>query len=288
MVVIESNGSSPGRMGFKMAVSEDKELSGSVGGGAMEYSLVEVSKKLFNNFSHPFLIEKEHGSDDTKKSSGMLCSGSQKIAFYLLDDIYKKMVDEILNKGEGQLLFSENSIDFNTVSKLQGSKIESKIKWLYVEEVGFKEHLVIFGAGHVSLELSKLFIGLDFHISLYDNRNANLSTFKNNTYAHQRKIINYNDVAAHIPDKVYAVIMTFAHKDDSKILEQLLGKNLKYLGMMGSPEKVKTIFEELLKKEVPAKLLETVDAPIGLPINSHTPAEISISIAAKIISIKNR
>ena len=41
MVVIDSQGSSPGRKGFKMAVTENGELNGSVGGGLMEYNLVD-------------------------------------------------------------------------------------------------------------------------------------------------------------------------------------------------------------------------------------------------------
>ncbi len=55
---------------------------------------------------------------------------------------------------------------------------------------------------------------------------------------------------------------------------------------MGSAKKVKTIFENLRKKGVSQKLLDKINAPIGLEIASETPAEIAISIAAKIISLR--
>ncbi len=42
MIVIDNTGSSPGRQGFKMAVSEDGEMSGSIGGGIMEFNLAMV------------------------------------------------------------------------------------------------------------------------------------------------------------------------------------------------------------------------------------------------------
>ena len=45
MVVIDSSGSSPGRRGFKMAVDSDGKMIGSIGGGLMEYNLVEFAKK---------------------------------------------------------------------------------------------------------------------------------------------------------------------------------------------------------------------------------------------------
>ena len=46
LYVLESNGSSPGRQGFKMAVSNG-ELCGSIGGGIMEYKLVETAKEAW-------------------------------------------------------------------------------------------------------------------------------------------------------------------------------------------------------------------------------------------------
>ena len=44
--VLESEGSSPGRRGFKMAVSANGEFFGTIGGGMMEHKLVEKAKTL--------------------------------------------------------------------------------------------------------------------------------------------------------------------------------------------------------------------------------------------------
>ncbi|NOQ26693.1 MAG: hypothetical protein GQ564_15140 [Bacteroidales bacterium] len=71
------------------------------------------------------------------------------------------------------------------------------------------------------------------------------------------------------------------------ILKQLAPKNLKYLGMIGSKNKVKNIYESLMNNGISKESLSKVDAPIGLPINSKTTAEIAISIAAKVIQVKN-
>lgn len=41
LFVVESIGSSPGRAGFSMAVADDESFEGTIGGGIMEYKLVE-------------------------------------------------------------------------------------------------------------------------------------------------------------------------------------------------------------------------------------------------------
>jgi len=49
LYVLDSKGSSPGRQGFKMAVTNDGEISGTIGGGIMEHKLVELSKSALQN-----------------------------------------------------------------------------------------------------------------------------------------------------------------------------------------------------------------------------------------------
>ncbi len=46
LCVLESERSSPGRQGFKMALSADGEFFGTIGGGMMEQKFVEKAKHL--------------------------------------------------------------------------------------------------------------------------------------------------------------------------------------------------------------------------------------------------
>ncbi len=57
--------------------------------------------------------------------------------------------------------------------------------------------------------------------------------------------------------------------------------------MIGSKNKVKNIYDLLMSEGITEAELAKVDAPIGLSINSKTTAEIAISIAAKVIQVKN-
>ena len=292
MVVVESKGSSPGRPGFKMAVSSDGEMSGSIGGGMMEYNMVELAKKQFIVANGIFIKHQNHCSDSKSDRSGMICSGSQTIAFYPLDKGYLPIIESINTASEGKLIFNESGINFDRgihPFKEINVEIRDDNKWLITEPVGYNKFLYVFGAGHVSVAVSLLFKELGFHITVFDDRDKHLTTFKHNSFANSKKIIDYNKSADYIPegDNIYVVIMTFACKSDGKVLKHLVDKKVKYLGMMGSQEKVDTVFKKLEGKGVSKKKLSFIDSPIGLPINSQTPMEIAVSLAAKVISVKN-
>lgn len=297
MAVMEWHGSSPGKTGFKLAVSADGQLTGSIGGGAMEHRLVEKAKKELkqNQQSAPYLLFQDHEPEAEENRSGLICSGNQTILFYPLNTGHLPVVEQllaaekqgkkgILNLTPEKLFFEEGSLLKQTVL----SQIVSDQEWIYREQTGMPDTIYIFGGGHVGLAVSKLFRMLDFRVIVFDNRN-DLNTFEENGFAHEKQIIHYQEAGQYVPEgfNVYVVIVSFAHKSDEQVLEQMLGKNIRYLGMMGSDKKVSTIFENLTRKGVDSNLFKQVHAPIGVSINSETPEEIAVSIAAQIIDVKN-
>lgn len=296
ITVVERNGSSPGIVGFKMAVSETGAMTGSIGGGVMEYNMVELAKKeAKKETQHSFIKKQIHKTDAGKDKSGLICSGDQTHSFTFFDFSKKEIIDNItsqLDKGEnGALYLNQNGLQFDENQKLKDQisySFEDENNWEYKEQVGVKPTLYIFGAGHVSLPISQIFRVLDFKVVLLDDRKG-LSTFEKNNYAHQKYIIDYHNLEDIVEEgsNSFAVIMTVAHKSDATVLEQLVSKNLKYLGMIGSKKKVNTIYEILTSNGISTEQLSKVDSPIGLSINSKTTAEIAISIAAKIIQVKN-
>lgn len=296
ITVVERNGSSPGIVGFKMAVSETGKMYGSIGGGVMEYNMVELAKKEAEEGNQKAFIKKQiHNPDAGKDKSGLICSGEQIHAFTLFDNSSIKMIDlivDLLNQGEnGALSLNQKGFSFDGKRKLENQfnyQFNDENNWEYSEQIGVKPTLYIFGAGHVSLPLSQIFRVLDFKVVVFDDR-KDLSTFEDNIYAHQKQIIDYKNAGKIIEEgnNSFAVIMTVTHKSDALILQQLIKKDLKYLGMIGSKKKIKTIYESLMSEGISEKELEKVDSPIGLSINSETTPEIAISIAAKIIQVKN-
>src|SRR6478672_8991934 len=85
MVVIANEGSSPGRKGFKMLISEN-EMHGTIGGGIMEHKLVEYAQSLLLKPTFkPFIKHQIHDKAAPKDQSGMICSGQQTIVFFDVD-----------------------------------------------------------------------------------------------------------------------------------------------------------------------------------------------------------
>ena len=92
LTVAESSNSSPGRQGFKMVVSEDAEMTGTIGGGIMEKDMIEYSLDLlFGNESKT--IKRLHHTDKTKyEKSGLICGGYQIIVFSVFNCINSDML----------------------------------------------------------------------------------------------------------------------------------------------------------------------------------------------------
>ncbi len=70
-------------------------------------------------------------------------------------------------------------------------------------------------------------------------------------------------------------------------LEACLSKELSYLGMMGSPAKIKKIFTKIGEEQIKNSKTKKIHSPVGKSINSISPKEIAVSIAAEIIEISN-
>lgn len=296
IAVAHTIGSSPGKKGFKMVVASDGTVEGSVGGGLMEYQVVELAReRLKKGGGSPFLKRLVHSSDAEEDASGLICEGEQQLAFVPLhpgdQDGITLLAGCVDDGSEGTLVLSPGGFAFH---RKPGEEVPGEgltitgQDWRYVERMMPVNTMYVFGGGHISVPLSQLGRMLGFRVVVLDDR-QDLETMKNNPYAHEKRRINYLNAAAciHHPENSYAAIMTVSHETDQHILEQLLPLPLKYLGMIGSKAKIKKIFSNLLDKGFGQDGLNRVDAPMGLDINSRTPAEIAVSIYSLIIQRKN-
>ncbi len=301
LLVAESSGSSPGRQGFKMAVADDHQFHGSIGGGIMEVKLVELAKDfLMEEILLPKIKKQIHRKNEPRDQSGMICSGEQTIIYFALDSHHLSEVLKIIDvlgqykSGLLNISYVNHKLDFSVMKATLRSgsfhfeKVDEK-EFTWQEVIGYKQQLFIVGGGHCSLALSELMSRFDFYIHVIDDR-PDLNTLTQNVFAHEKYVIEQYDMIGELipsgPD-VYIVVMTLGYRSDFTVLLQLGQKSFAYLGLMGSEAKVNALKEELTKTSFPGFLLEKMHAPIGLKINSHTPEEIAVSIAAELISVKN-
>ncbi|MEN8121603.1 MAG: XdhC family protein [Bacteroidota bacterium] len=299
LVVIENLGSSPGRLGFKMAVAENSEMFGSIGGGIMEYEMVEYAKTLFTKSDFkPFIKKQVHNTESDKDQSGMICSGEQTILFYPIEPLkvnvtlLSNVLSCIESNCKSVFSFMPQGMNLAPNYKIENqfySKISAGNKWEYHEKISFTNELYIVGAGHVSLALSRTMQQLGFYVTVFDNRHA-LNTMEQNSYAHKKQVVDYYEIEKHIPkgQNIYVIIMTNQHVSDKDVLSSLIRNEYKYIGLMGSKKKVQKLFAELKTEGYSDEELKKVHSPIGISIKSETPEEIAISIAAEIIMVKNK
>ena len=297
MYVLQSAGSSPGRRGFFMAVNANGEMEGSIGGGIMEHKFVEMAKEKLKAAVHELSLRKQvHDKRVAKDQSGMICSGEQMILLYTIDESDQPYIDHIISSLEqnktGLLSLSPGGLKFSNDVMPSENFVFSYISeenWLYEEKVGYKNNLHIVGGGHCSLALAKIMSMMDFYIHLYDDRPA-LNTFHQNDHVHEKTVVDdYNKLRDLIPsgDNEYVVVMTFGYRTDDIVIRALLNKQFKYIGVLGSMSKMNKMFSDYKIEGIGDEQLKKIYSPIGLPINSQTPEEIAISIAAEIIQVKN-
>lgn len=156
-----------------------------------------------------------------------------------------------------------------------------------VERITTPPHLILCGAGHVSVYTAKIAKMVGFRITVIDDRPdfANAERFPD-----ADSILNlpFDEALDAIDDtNAYYVIVTRGHKDDRHCLEKILGKPYAYCGMIGSRSKIGIVYDNLLSQGYSQEQLDTVHAPIGLSIGANTPEEIAVCIVGEMIRVKN-
>lgn len=155
---------------------------------------------------------------------------------------------------------------------------------IFIEPLRPEPRLLIAGSGYVAQALARLAGPLGWRVALVDDR----SEFARSSALPETVEVAIDDIAEWLgerqPDPMSAVvIVTRGHHSDEDALRAALATRAGYVGMIGSPSKVRTIFRRLLRSSVARAELERVHAPIGLDLGARTPDEIALSIAAELL-----
>jgi xanthine dehydrogenase accessory factor len=189
---------------------------------------------------------------------------------------------EVIKRGQPQLAHFSLTAEEGEIGMICGGDTD-----VFIEPILPPHTLYIFGGGHISLSLAKIGKLVGLRVAVIDDRPeyANAERFPD---ADSILVEDFSHVfpKLKIDKSSYLIIVTRGHKYDELVLEQALKTNAKYIGMIGSKTKNKTVFSHLLAKGIPQQLLDTVHAPIGLDIFAHTPEEIALSILAEIVRVR--
>lgn len=149
-------------------------------------------------------------------------------------------------------------------------------------------NIALFGAGHVSQALVRILVGLKCHLTVIDDRSAWLDRLpqdKNIKILHRKEMKNVVD---ELQPNTFLISMTKGHSFDTPILERALKKELfPFVGVIGSEPKRNAITSELRALGVLDSQLTNLVCPIGEKIGNNSPEEISISIAAQLLRLRD-
>ena len=186
----------------------------------------------------------------------LICDGTIKLGTIP----HEKLLQAVLKEADARLREERSKLVALEIPAV-GGKVE-----VFFEVMSSPPRLIVVGAGHIAVPLAKFAKGLDFHVTVIDDRLlfANRDT-----------------------SSTYIVLVTRGHKYDEPCLREIIHGPAKYIGMIGSRRRVKACFQRFRDEEkISEEVLQRVYAPIGLDINTETPEEISLSILAEIVKVR--
>ena len=256
--VVSHTDGSPGRTGWIMAVGQDGWLAGTVGGGAAEETAVRRSLALLDAGAARTVRLTQTHRPDAEHASGLLCGGEQLLALAPLADASRhglRAAIDALERGE-------------------------RFTWSPAEDVsvmlGPTHRVVVVGAGHVGQALAPLLVRLGFRVDVIDERAGAAARLQG--AAHAVHTLAYEDLADVVPpgEDTFVVVATHAPDRDVAAVAALAGTPLAYLGVLGTPSKLANL---------PGR--PELEVPAGLPVGSHTPNEIALSVAARLVALRS-
>ncbi len=291
LYVVDSQGSSPGRKGFVMAVNEQGIFEGTIGGGIMEVKMIELAKSLLKKGEKRGIIKEQfHDKQHVRNQSGLICSGAQTVLCMPLSAKDIDVISEIIHTKKSLFirLNGESGLELS-LENTEKITLNTDHDFDIIIKINPPKTIHIFGAGHVGLALAQQMSILDYRIIQYDDR-PDLVTLSKNNYAHEIKVIDYENVLREMDASPQdaVVIVSFSYRSDKLIIRQLYNKKFAYIGMMGSDHKIDTLKKELAEEGISETDLAHVFTPIGLNMYSKTAAEIAVSIAGQIILEANK
>jgi xanthine/CO dehydrogenase XdhC/CoxF family maturation factor len=157
--------------------------------------------------------------------------------------------------------------------------------------------LFVFGAGDDAIPLVKQARQLGWYVAVADGRShlATRTRFPEAQDVHVMGAKEFPRLQLRPTDA--AVLMTHSLEQDIRILSELLGRNLAYLGVLGPRRRTGELLLavannlDLPLSKIDVQIenwMERLHAPVGLDLGGDTPAEIALAIIAEIQQSRHR
>ncbi|MGA7525528.1 MAG: XdhC family protein [Acidobacteriaceae bacterium] len=302
-------GSAYRRPGARMLLTASGRRAGTVSGGCLE---AEIAKKAWWLTDKGPAIQRYSSffDDDGDMPYGLGCGGTVMIllergepAAQCLEAVRRSVEERtpsvivtataaeatgtrLIANAAGESMYarkSERELERLARETLAMRRSRS-VPGFFAEWVGPPPAVGIFGAGDDARPLVELADLLGWHVTVADGR-ANLA--RPERFPRAARVGEVEPALAALTPDDAAVVMTHSYEQDRTILLELLGRELRYIGMLGPRARTERLVSEVapelgLDSET---CLARLHAPVGLDLGGHAPASIALSIAAELQAV---
>jgi xanthine dehydrogenase accessory factor len=279
-IISRVSGSSPQKAGAKAVFYGDGRIVGTLGGGCLEAEIQQRAVKALRGGGgerFDLLLDHDFGWDD-----GLICGGKVQGVIVPHAQAVGELFWNALATRERTLCWGV-APDFRVA--LLDVPAQGTEEWLYTETVRPPCCLWIAGAGHIAQAVTPLALQLDFEVTVFDDRPAlvNYASFPAKTSLRSDPWEQL--LRASLPGRpTFGLIVTRGHRHDAVVLREWIHKPFRFLGMIGSARKARTIFEHFRAENLATPdELSKVSCPVGVKIRCRSVMEIAISIMAQYI-----
>jgi xanthine dehydrogenase accessory factor len=320
--VVQTWGSAPRRVGAKMAITANGQMSGSVSGGCVEGAVAEEAFEVLKS-GRPKLLH--YGvADELGWEVGLACGGNIQVFVEPVDDALWKAITALITEERtgaiatviagpdsllGRKLFIERgherwvgsidpSLDSAIAELAKDAMMHGKDEQVALAKEGIElfidillppPTLVMIGGVHIAITLAALAKTLGYRTVVVDPRHAFGSSER---FPHVDHLITEWPEEA-LPqikfnENVAVAILTHDPKIDDPALQIVLRQPTFYIGALGSRKTHGKRVERLREAGFSAEALERIHAPIGLQIDAQTAEEIALAVMAEVVKTRHQ
>jgi xanthine dehydrogenase accessory factor len=157
---------------------------------------------------------------------------------------------------------------------------------IFIEAVEPKPRLFVFGAGYIGKPLVAMATSCGFEVTVVDGRSewADPARFPGAAVHCQ----DPEDAARglDLAPGDYACVVTHDHDLDQRVVQVLVRRPIRFLGMIGSRSKQRKFVQRLRGHGFGEDEIARLHTPLGLSIGATTPEEIAVSVLAQLIAAR--
>jgi xanthine dehydrogenase accessory factor len=198
--------------------------------------------------------------------------------------IFQTNNDEHFNK---LLLDDAQTVLSNRKSMIAKYELPDQKLTAFIHIIKPQVTLIVVGAGNDAIPLVNFGELLGWKVSVVDGRPD---------YANKKRFTSGCQVIVARPEKIFSeisiddqtvfVLMTHNYNYDLAMLRELIQRDVRYIGILGSRGKMERMFDDLkVEGQLSEHKLSSVFGPVGLDIAAETPEEIALSIISEIQTV---